>query len=687
MERSYSFINRDISWLRFNERVLDEAACNTVQTGSRFLFLSIYSSNLDEFYRVRMPVIRALGRLKNKKFVPEQEYPAGLAAAIQETVQVQLEKFGTILREQLLPALQANGIRLCYNEALPAVHKLPVLHYFNTTVAAYLQPVGLDNRVPGSVFLENNALYLLVKLTGQPDGNFQLVNIPSAKLPRFRHFRNETEPVTIVFLDDIIRECLPVLFPESVIEGAWSLKLTRDAELHLEDEFDGDIAEKIERQLEKRDAGPATRLLVDAAAPVDVRVFIRNFFQANAGEMVNGGRYHHLRDLAALPLAEAGLQPPDNLPAFPHPGFPDTVSVFSCISNGNKLLHLPYQQYDPVLRFFSESAIDKQVKAIYITLYRVAPESHIVHALMSAAKNGKQVTVFVELKARFDEANNLKWSKRMKAAGVRIIQSLPRLKVHAKVALVQREENGQLRNYAYMGTGNFNESTARFYTDHGYFTADEKTGQELQALFSFLQVKKQAVAAIQPPEFTSLLVSQFNMIRVFSNLIQAEIQRARSGEHAAITIKLNNLQEREMISLLYAASNAGVQIQLLVRGICCLAPGVPGQSENIRVIRIVDRFLEHARVVVFHNGGNPLYFLGSADWMNRNLHSRIEVCFPVQDAMLKDELRQLLVMQLLDSEKAVELTADGNYRSITSTTVQYRAQQQIYDWIKQEKTG
>ncbi|MBP8244559.1 MAG: polyphosphate kinase 1, partial [Chitinophagaceae bacterium] len=352
-----------------------------------------------------------------------------------------------------------------------------------------------------------------------------------------------------------------------------------------------------------------------------------------------------------------------------------------------RMLHLPYHSYNYILRFFNEAAIDPNVKEIYVTLYRVAADSHIVNALISAARNGKKVTVFVELKARFDEANNLKWSKKMKLAGVRIINSIPRLKVHAKVALIKRMEGKELRNYSFLATGNFNEATGRFYTDHVMFTANPEFGTELGWLFDYLQSR------IQPTEygkipFKHLLVSQFNLIKRFSQLIDREIENAKAGKSASIIIKVNNLQERAMIAKLYKASRAGVKVQMLVRSICALAPGVPGQSENITVYRIIDRYLEHARVFVFHNNGEPEYYMGSADWMNRNLHSRIEVCFPIYDQSQCREIDDILRLQLTDNQKAVLISSDvitgaaHNLRVLSSGLEPQAAQQSIYEYVK-----
>ncbi|HOZ68173.1 MAG TPA: polyphosphate kinase 1 [Chitinophagaceae bacterium] len=679
------YLNRDLSWLSFNGRVLEEAADPTVALYNRFLFLSIFSSNLDEFFRVRMPAIFAFSGLTTKKISLEEEYPAGLVQQVQQTIQLQQEEFGRILRDELIPALKSHQIYFCYDEPLPVHHLAAIREYFLSTVMSFLQPVFIHRIPPGSVFLENNALYFILESEsgerpGEPE--YILLNIPSAALPRFLELPAGEGWSSILFLDDIIRACLTDVFPDRTIQRAWSVKLTRNADMNLEDEFAGNLAEKIEKQLEKRDAGPATRLLVDGAMPERARLFVLSFFELDQREIVMGGRYHHLKDLAGIPVAKRPGLAEEAWPPLSHPGFDLQVPVIESIRKGDQLLHIPYHSYHPILRFFNEAALDPAVREIYITLYRVAPDSHIVHALMSAARNGKSVTVFVELKARFDEANNLKWSKKMKAAGIKIISSIPTLKVHAKVAMLRRMEKGEMVDYCYLGTGNFNELTGRFYTDHGFFTASKAVGQELQLLFSYLLSGKQPEVYGKIP-FHHLLVSQFNLVRKFDKLIRQEISRANEGRPAGIIIKMNNLQERSMIDRLYEASRAGVKIQLLVRGICCLAPGVEGQSENITVTRIVDRYLEHARVFVFHNDGEPVYIMGSADWMNRNLHSRIEVCFKVEEPRLKSEIATILDLQLKDNCKASYLIPQMENKRVLNDAPRFQAQEAIYQWLTQ----
>lgn len=689
----YVFLNRDLSWLSFNYRVLMEAADKTVPLYSRISFLSIFSSNLDEFFRVRMPAIFTFSSLDAKKAWRE-EYPEGLADQVKATIQEQLEQFGQILTQQVIPGLKKEHIHLYYGEPVLEQHKETIRDYFLSRVLSFLQPVILRKEDRPGIFLENNALYFILDMgaPGRPGSRqYALLNIPSTSLPRFLELPAVNDDNYILFIDDVIRENLAVVFPGAVIHGLYSVKLTRDAEMNLEDEFIGDIADKIEKQLEKRDVGHSTRFLYDGAMSPAVKDFVLEYFGLRDDEMVEGGRYHNLKDLGNLPNPQKGKLVYPGWPAVQHPGFSTKHSIFQSIIEKEKLLHLPYHSYNYILRFFNEAAIDPLVKEIYVTLYRVAADSHIVNALISAAKNGKKVTVFVELKARFDEANNLKWSKKMKAAGIKIINSIPGLKVHAKVALVKRQEEKQWQHYSFMATGNFNEATGRFYTDHVYFTSRPEFGNELEMLFEYLQWRMQPVSYGKIP-FKQLLVSQFNLLKQFGKLIDREIENAKNGKAAHIIIKLNNLQEKEMITRLYEASRAGVKVQLLVRSICCLAPGVKDQSENITVHRIVDRYLEHARVFIFHNNGQPEYYMGSADWMNRNLHSRIEVCFPVYGGDIQEQLMHILQLQLADNVKAVLLKSD----TVTGAAINEKinatgqpvvsAQEAIYSYVKELKS-
>ena len=685
MAKEYTFINRDLSWLSFNHRVLLEAADTSVPLYSRIQFLSIFSSNLDEFFRVRMPSIYAFTSINAKKTSLREEYPENLSQTVIDYVQTHLEDFGRIFRRQILPSLEENNIHLYYGDNIREEHKETVMDFFLSRVLSFLQPVILKTENQGNIFLENNYLYFIVDIedTDIPDVHeYALLNIPSDQLPRFSELPKIEDKYYLLFLDDVIRENLTEVFPGYKIHGAYAVKLTRDAELNIEDEFTGDIADKIEKQLGKRDIGLATRFLFDGKMPVVIRDFLKQYFDIRDEEMVEGGRYHNLKDMGSLPNPTDKKLTYDSWPSVPHPDFSTSNSIFKTITGGERLLHLPYHSYNYILRFFNEAAIDPQVKEIYVTLYRVAANSHIVNALISAAKNGKKVTVFVELKARFDEANNLKWSKKMKAAGVKIINSIPGLKVHAKIALVNRFEDGNMNRYSLLATGNFNETTGRFYTDHVFFTSKKEFSDDLQQLFIYLQSR------LQPEQFGKinfkhLLVTQFNMIKRFRKMIDREIENAKAGLPAHIIIKVNNLQERDMVEELYEASRAGVKVDLIVRSICCVAPGVEGQSENITIRRIVDRYLEHARIFMFYNNGEPEIYMGSADWMSRNLYSRIEVIFPIYDEKLKKEIIDILQLQLNDTKKAVLVRADlSNEKILAIGDESIPAQEAIYNYVK-----
>jgi polyphosphate kinase len=681
-DANHPFLNRDLSWLSFNYRVLLEAADESVPLYSRLSFLSIFSSNLDEFFRVRMPAIFAFTGIESKKVSISNEYPKDLVQQVQLVLKKQMAEFGRILTDEIIPALKANHIFLYYEDDIRPEHQESIRDYFLSRVLSFIQPVLLRKEIRDEVFLENNCLYFIVDVEAIDSAKrrYALLNIPSTSLSRFLELPQMGDDHFIILLDDIIRANLAEIFPGYIIHGAYSIKLTRDAEMSLEDEFTGDIAEKIEKQLEKRDVGNATRFLYEPTLPDHARDFLKNYFKLRDEEMVRGGRYHNLKDLGNLPNPSKTRLTYTPWPALKHPGFNHNRSIFQSIDEKDLLLHLPYHSYNYILRFFNEAAIDPHVKEIYVTLYRVASDSHIVNALISAAKNGKKVTVFVELKARFDEANNLRWSKKMKAAGIKIINSIPGLKVHAKVALVNRVENKQWQHYSFMATGNFNESTGKFYTDHVLFTANHEFSTELEWLFEYLQSRKQPDEYVKIP-FKHLLVSQFNLVRRFNQLIDREIENAKHGFPAKIIIKLNNLQERGMISKLYEAALAGVKVELITRSICCLSPAI---NENITVRRIVDRYLEHARVFIFHNNGQSEYFMGSADWMNRNLHSRIEVCFPVYDKKLCEELKNIISLQLADTEKAVLLDEDLNNNPVAPGIGQEKiaAQEAIYNYVK-----
>ncbi|MGN6419036.1 MAG: polyphosphate kinase 1 [Pseudobacter sp.] len=673
------FFDRDLSWLSFNERVLQEAGNHRVPLLERIKFLSIYSSNSDEFYRVRMPALMALEKLYEKS--PRKGFP--VFTTVQEAnqrIHLQQQLFGNILRG-IIPELQESlNTELVFNRPIPEPVRAAATDYFFTQVLAFLQPIYLTDR-RASLFPENNKIYLAaIASSASNRQEVIIVNVPSDVLPRFLSIIHE-QTKYILFLEDIIRCNLQLVLPNQTIDSFYSFKVTRDAALDIMDEYEGDLAEKIEKQIAKRDYGFATRLLYGAGTPPECLQALINLFNLEKASIMEGGVYHNLRDLASLPVESSLLEYP-KWPVLTYRMNNPQGSLLNEIGQKDIILHAPFQSFNTVLRFFNEAAIDPSVEEIFVTLYRIASDSRIATALISAAKNGKKVVVFVELKARFDEANNLRWSKRMKEAGVRIIYSIPTLKVHAKVALVKRMISNRPHHVGLLATGNLNETTARFYTDHILLTAHQGMLTELEQLFVFLSERKKPLTPGLLP-FAHLLVAQFNLLDRFTSLIDREINNAKKGLPAGIIIKLNNLQENMLITKLYEASNAGVRIQLIVRSICCLIPGIPGMSEHITIRRIVDRYLEHGRVFIFQNNNDPQLYMGSADWMNRNIYRRIEVCFPVYNPVIKTEIMELINLQLKDNVQAVQLNEDMHNIPLPQTESLIRSQQAISELLNQ----
>lgn len=679
--------NRDLSWLGFNHRVLQEAADHSVPLLERIKFLSIFSSNMDEFFRVRYPVISLYAQLKNKTL---NKIPAAIDKSIpgkvQEIVSQQLAEFGNIIHSQLLPQLGANGIVLYYNRPFPEQYASQIRELFFSRVLAFIQPVFIEEAFQKEFFPQNNKIYffVLLKKEGKDALSHAVINIPTDKLGRFFKLDTGNEEQHIVFLDDIIRENMTCIFTGFIVHACYSFKITRDSELYLDEEgVEKDILKELEKQLLKRDLGSPTRFLYEKGMPLSVQQFLGNLLGLKHEELYEGGRYHNLSDLSSFPVSRKDLEYPV-LQQLKPIGLEYCGDIFRQIEDKDILLHFPYQSYNPVLTFFNQAAIDPDVQSISVTLYRVASESHIVNALISAAKNKKQVHVFVELKARFDEANNIKWSKEMQRAGVKIIYSIPLIKVHSKIALVTKKTNKGISGYGYIGTGNFNETTAKFYTDHALFTARDEVIKDLQRLLTILgKEKKPPKNAVN--EFQHLLVSQYNMVPSFEEEIMKQIKRSKKGNEAVIRIKLNNLEDPYMIDLLYKAGKAGVKIQLLVRGICCIAPGKENLSENIEVKRIVGQFLEHSRIFIFGSDNDDKIYLGSADWMTRNLQHRIEVCVPVTDSALKEDLSNYFDIQWNDTVKAVSLGPELNQVRVNNVLPdhdQATPQQKIYSYLK-----
>ena len=656
----------------------------TVPLFERIKFLAIYSSNLDEFFRVRMAYYRYLVRVGRKTKRELEEDPKNIIKELRRIVNEQQELFSKIVEEDITPELRRHHIFLLRRLDLNAEQKIFVENYFQDNLLPFVQPVLM---VKGKIrpFLNNGALYLTLLMIerGDPEAKpvYALVKSPSDHLPRFTHLPSAPDRHDLIMLDDIVRHSVSWIFPGYHIIDTFSVKLTRDAELYIEDEFSGDLLQKIRQSLGKRQVGPPSRFVYDREMPLDMLDFLKEILGLEKNDTLREGRYHNNSDFFKFP--DFGMQhlkyPP--LPPLPYSPLESSREFFSELRRKDHLLHFPYHSYESVLRFFEKAARDPKVTHIKITQYRVARNSRIMQALISAAQAGKQVSVFVEVKARFDEEANLNWGERLEKAGVTVHYSFPGVKVHAKVAVVRRLEKDGPQFYTYLSTGNFHEETARVYTDFGLFSADPRLSTEALRIFSYLE----SGTHLSGDPFEHLLVGQYNLRSGLEELIDYEIQAARAGRKAEIILKMNSLQDRGMIEKLYQASRAGVKISLIIRGICCLVPGTRPYSENIQAISIVDRFLEHARVFCFHHDGEECIYLSSADWMVRNLEHRVETAFPVFDPEKKEEIKDYLQIQLNDNVKARIL--DGrqtNPYQRGSNDLPVRAQIETYYYIKRK---
>lgn len=686
MENSHKYFKRDISWLSFNYRVLLEAEDETLPIYERIKFLSIYSSNLEEFYEIRVAEHR--GVIMKKNFTEESGVEAEeTLAEITEEVNRQQREYYRIF-SKVLQELNRQDIYLYQDSRPEPFHEEFVHNFFNEEVFPFLSPVMIQ---AGDIrtFIRDRRLYLVIRMVKKskrmaepdyvPDYYYALMKIPYAKVPRFIELPTHEGKHYIMFIDDIIRANLSSIFPGYVVESCYSIKISRDADIYLDDEKGGNIVENIRKKVKKRKIGALSRFMYDSNMPGDFLAFICNAFGITTDDLVLGGRYNNLQDLIKLPNPR-GKELEQQVPSPMRVPFLDEMgSVFRAVKKRDILLHFPYQSFDYLIRFLMEAAFDPKVDEIKITQYRVAENSAVINTLISAAQNGKKVTVFVELKARFDEENNMSTAERMEQAGIRIIYSIPGLKVHAKVAVILRkdtEDGCKRRDFAYLSTGNFNEKTARIYSDMALLTSNAELITDINKVFAVLEGK------LAGPTFRHLLVARFNMVPELTRMIHREIEHVKAGRKGRIVLKMNGLHDQNMINELYNASENGVEIDLIVRGICCLVPNRPF-SANIKVTRIVDMFLEHSRIWYFYNDGEEELFLTSADWMRRNLNRRIETAFPILNAEIKRNIIDILNIQLQDNVKAclIDEHLHNNFKR-DGNPVKVRAQLAVYEYLK-----
>lgn len=641
------FIPRELSWLAFNARVLQEAADPTVPEIQRLRYLGIFSNNLDEFFRVRVAEVRRLISVSSGN--PRQRAKELLAAIQSEVVSLQHD-FERV-KESVLRAMEARRLFMVNERELDGGQLAFVQHFFTETLLPELDPILFVDGAPIPV-LNDESLYLAVHIKSKKEYRVAVVEVPTDRLNRFLEVPRPkgSNGRYFISLDNVIRACLPQMF-RGVIPidsaSAYCFKFSRDAEIELDVGIMESLIEKMASSLKQRKKADAVRFVYDSKMPQPLLDFLSSRFSLGKYDsLIPGGRYHNSKDFMSFPSVGPKYLELKPQPSIPLPSVDKAANILTAIRDRDVFLYYPYHSFDYVLDLLKTAAMDPQVESIRICLYRVATQSRVVDALLNAVHNGKRVLAVVELAARFDEQANIDWAQRLTDGGIEVIFGIPGLKVHSKLLLIQRREEGQERFYTHIGTGNFNEKTAKLYTDFSLLTYDQELGAETRAVFDFLRY------TYRRKEYKHLLVSPHSSRPRLLAMIEREIANANKGLRAALTLKCNNLVDKELVMKLYEASDAGVEIRLIVRGMCSLQPGVKGISENIEGISIVDRYLEHPRVYVFYNAGDPEYFIGSADLMTRNLDFRVEVLCPIRDRDAKETLQTILDIQWHDNVKA-----------------------------------
>ena len=676
------FINREISWLSFNERVLQEAQDPNVPLFERIRFIGIFSNNLDEFFRVRVAAVRRMVDFgRDEENLLGSQTPKELHDQIQEIVIRQQGKVQEVFAG-ILDELKKEDIYIVNEKQLTHSQGVLIRKYFQEKVLPNLVPIMLSKKA-SFPYLRDRSVYLSVKLSNTSNADdfaYSLIRIPSRSVSRFFVLPASGSKKYIILLDDIIRYCFNDLFFYFDYDKyeAFTLKVTRDAEIDIDDDISKSFIEKMEDGVKKRKTGRPVRLIYDREMPDDLLKFILKKMKIEDQEnAVPGGRYHNHKDYMDFPEIGKPHHYYPKLPPFRHKDLLIHTSILKALRRKDIMLHYPYQKFGHFIDLLREAAIDPLVDEIGITIYRVAPDSKVVNALLNAIRNGKKVTVVIELQARFDEENNIFWSGKLQEEGANLINGITGLKIHCKLAWIKRNEDGGYRNYAYIGTGNFHEGTARIYADDGLLTSDPRLADEVANVFEFFKHNYKHF------KYNHLVVSPFQMRKVFLKLIRNEIKNAKAGKEAWIILKMNSLIDPEMMFKLYEAAQAGVKLKLIIRGIFGMKTGIPGLSENIEGISIVDKYLEHSRIFVFANNGDQRYFISSADWMPRNLNRRIEVAVPIYDPEIQRELMEMLLIQLKDNSKARILDQDlqNNYQRIYPG-LKFRAQEDYYNYIR-----
>ena len=672
-----NFINRELSWLEFNRRVLEEAQDASQPLLERVKFLTIVSSNLDEFFEIRVAGIKQQIESETSDVGPDGLSPTDTFNAIQRNAHEMVATEYALWRDELMPALAKNGIRIHQATQLNAKRAAWARRYFHEEVFPMLTPLAVDASHPFPQLL-NKSHNLFVRARAEKGGEllYAIVQVPRV-LPRLILLPRGTkddEPWEYIYLADLIKHNIAELFPGLILEGIHAFRVTRNSDLYIDEEEADNLLRSIEQELRRSSRGDAVRLEVEMECPKDVRELLLEFFDLAEPDLYRLDGPLTMTHLAPLVANDAFANLKDRVfQPVRDPALPPHANIFEVMRKQDVLLHHPYESYDPIVELIESAAEDPQVLALKITLYRTSGDSSIVAALIHAANAGKQVTALVELRARFDEAANIQWARRLEEAGAHVVYGVVGLKTHCKMLLIVRRDTDRLRHYVHLGTGNYHPRTARSYTDFSLFTTNPKLTEEVAIVFNTLT----GLASF--PGLEKLLVAPFDLNKRLIGFIERERDHALAGRSARIIVKLNSLVDQEIIEKLYEASCAGVKIDLIIRGICCLRPKVPGLSESIRVVSIVGRFLEHSRIYYFANGGEPVVYLASADWMPRNFIRRVELAFPIEDSTLRDEvINEVLPRFVHDRVKARELQADGSYVRLQGTEGQPRSQAQLH---------
>ncbi|EJK2116170.1 polyphosphate kinase 1 [Vibrio navarrensis] len=674
------YIEKELSWLSFNERVLQEAADKTVPLIERIRFLGIFSNNLDEFYKVRFSDVKR--RILINRERGGNDISKHLLSKMQTKALKLNERFDELYNE-LIREMARRRIFLVNEGQLDEAQQKWITKYFQKEVLPHITPVMLTDEIDVLQFLKDEYAYIAVELKTDSTSKYALLEIPTDHLPRFVMVPEQKgkRKKTIILLDNIIRYCLNDIFRgffEYDELNGYAMKLTRDAEYDLRHEVEYSLLEQMSEGLSQRLTALPIRFVYEREMPEEMLKYLCFKLKiSHYDSLIPGGRYHNFKDFIGFPNVGRDYLENKPLPPMSCADFEGHANAFDAIRAQDILLHYPYHSFEHITELVRQASFDPKVVSIKINIYRVAKNSRLMNSLVDAVHNGKRVVVVVELQARFDEEANIEWSRVLTDAGVHVIFGVPGMKIHAKLLLITRREDDQFVRYAHIGTGNFHERTARIYTDLSLLTADQELAAEVRSVFGYIE------NPFRPVKFNHLIVSPRNSRTQIYRLLDSEIANAKAGKKAEITLKVNNLVDKGLISKLYGANNAGVKIRMIVRGMCSLVPGVEGVSENIEIISIIDRFLEHPRVLVVHNDGNPLVYISSADWMERNIDNRIEVMAPVRDARIKQRIIDILNIQFIDTVKARRIDKEmSNSYVERGNRKKIRSQIAIYDYLK-----